>query len=73
MTDIQSIRSQVEQRISDVPGIMGTGISFSTKEIIIYVSDYNTEQSIKNRIGEYADGFKLKFVYSGTIKPMNRF
>jgi hypothetical protein len=70
MNNIIRAREILESRIQGLPGVLGTGMSFSDKQIIIYISDSNAEQTIRNKVGSQVESFKLKFVYSGKIRPM---
>jgi len=64
--DILTARNNIESLVKGIAS--GTGVSFGTKEIIIYISNYTKEAEIRNRIGNEYQGFKLKFVYSGKVQ-----
>ncbi len=64
--DILTARNNIESLVKGIAS--GTGVSFGTKEIIIYISDYTKEAEIRNRIGSKYQGFGLKFVYSGKVQ-----
>jgi len=63
--DILQARQDLQSLTSDL--IVGTGVSFGDKSIIIYVSDYIKENEIRNRIGDSYQGFKLRFIISGNV------
>lgn len=63
--DILEARNNIQSLVSSL--ISGTGVSMGTKEIIIYISDYNKEQEVRNRIGDNYQGFGIKYITSGII------
>ena len=66
MISILESRQSLEKLVAGLAS--GTGVSFGTKEIIIYISDYTKEAAIRNRIGNVYEGFPLKFVVSGKVQ-----
>ena len=64
--DILTARNNIESLVKGIAS--GTGVSFGTKEIIIYISDYTKEAEIRNRLGNSYEGFNLRFVYAGNIQ-----
>lgn len=65
MVDILQARQSIESLTQGLS--TGTGVSMGTKEIIVYVKDYNAESELRNRIGNNYEGFPLKFVVSGNV------
>lgn len=63
--DILSARMSLEQLIQGLS--TGSGVSMGTKELIVYVHDYNAEKEIKNIIGDSYQGFGIRYILSGKI------
>lgn len=67
--DILQARQSVESLTQGLS--IGTGVSFGDKSIIVYVTDYTKEAEIRNLIGSMYEGFTIKYVISGNIKPLS--
>ena len=67
--DILQAKQLLEQQISGLA--TGTGVSFSDKSIIIYVTDYNKESEIRSRVGNSFEGFAIKYVVSGKVTSLS--
>lgn len=63
--DILEARQNVDSLVAGLAS--GTGVSMGTKEIIVYVKDYNSESEIRNRIGNNYQGFPIRVVISGNV------
>jgi len=66
--DILQARNNIESLVKGIAS--GTGVSFGTKELIVYVDDYNKESEARSRIGDSYEGFAIKYVVSGNVKPL---
>jgi len=69
MIDILQARQSVESLVMGIA--TGTGISYGDKSIIVYIKDYTAESEARNRIGNSYEGFAIKYVVSGNIKPLS--
>lgn len=68
MITIHEARTSIENKIRGLA--IGTGINYGSQEIIVYVNDFSSEQKIRNTIENETYGFNLKFVHTGTIRPL---
>jgi len=67
--DILEARQQIESLVSGLSS--GVGVSMGSNEIIIYISDSNKEQDIRNRIGDNYQGFGIKYIVSGKVQGLS--
>lgn len=69
--DIYDIKSYVVNELTEINGVIGTGINHTNNSIIIYVNlDDNSHviDEVYNKIGTQPYGHNLQFITTGKLK-----